>query len=151
MVTNAILQANGKPSRPILATVAGGIANLTVCWLLVGLPQVHIYGAALGTVAYCLVALIVNLSCIRCSVPDAPRFLPQISKTIPAAVLMGVTAFVLYSGISNVVLTVAVSCGVYAVGIVALRVLTWYDCTLLPKGQLIAKLLGIKPDETTGT
>lgn len=150
LVTNAILQANGKTAQPILATMAGGVANLTVCWLLVGMPQIHIYGAALGTVAYCFVTLIVNLISIRRTLSDAPRFLPQISRTIPAAALMGVTAFVLYSRIPNVILTVAAAGCVYAAGIVVLRVLTWYDCALLPKGELIAKLLRIKPDETTG-
>lgn len=146
LVTNAILQANGKPSHPIYATVAGGLANLAVCWLLVGIPEIHIYGAALGTVSYCAVAVLVNLISIRRFVPHAPRFFRQIGKTLLAAGVMGVAAFGVYQIIPNVIAAIGAAGCVYAEGILLLRVLTWYDCAMLPKGELIARLLRIRPE-----
>lgn len=151
LVTNAILQANGKPAHPIYATLAGGVANLCVCWLLVGIPRVHIYGAALGMVAYCLVTVLVNLISIRRSVSPAPRFFAQLWKPLLAALIMGLVTAMVYRLIPNVIIAIGAGCGVYASGIVLLRALTWYDCAMLPKGGLIAKLLRLHgPEESMG-
>lgn len=151
LVTNAILQANGKPGHPIYATVAGGLANLAVCWLLVGHPRIHIYGAALGTVAYCLVTVLVNLISIRCTVSSPPRFLRQIHKTLLSAAIMGIATLALYRFIPNVIVAMGGACCVYGACVLLLRVLTWYDCTMLPKGERIARLLRISPrDQSIG-
>lgn len=151
LVTNAILQANGKPALPICATMAGGITNLAVCWFLVAQPGIHIFGAALGTVAYCTVTVAVNLFSIRTSVPCPPRFFPQIIKPLIAAGIMGLVTHFVWMGSGNVIVSIAAGCAVYAVGVFALKCLTWYDCAMLPKGALIAKLLRVKPgDESIG-
>lgn len=146
LVTNAVLQANGKPALPIIATVAGGLTNLAVCYTLVGIPSVHIYGAALGTVSYCVVTVLVNLFLIRRELTLPPRFLPQIGKTALAAAFMGICAFFIHRVTSSTILSIAAAGCVYAVLIVLLGVLTHYDCMMLPKGALIARLLRIKPD-----
>ena len=146
LVTNAVLQANGKPALPIYATLAGGVTNLAVCYFLVGMPNVHIYGAALGTVAYCAVTVLVNLAMIRRTLDLPPRFMAQIGKTVLAAVVMGVTAWAVHTFLGNVILSIGAAGAVYAVAVILLKVLTHYDCMMLPKGELIARLLRIKQD-----
>lgn len=151
LVTNAILQANGKPAHPIFATVAGGLTNLAVCWFLVARPNIHIYGAALGTVSYCAVTVAVNLLSIRGAVTYPPRFFAQIIKPLSAAAVMGAVTHFVWLTSGNVILSMAAACAVYGLGVLGLRCLTWYDCMMLPKGALIAKLLRVKPeDESIG-
>lgn len=147
LVTNAILQANGKASIPIFTTLAGGIANILVDYFLVGLPQFHILGGALGTLSYCIVALLFNLLALKCLVPEPPRVLAQLRKTALASVPMGVVAWAVYHFAGSVLLAVAASGPLYLVLVYLFKIITYYDCRLLPKGEWIARFLRVAPTE----
>lgn len=147
LVTNAILQAHGKTVIPMIATLAGGLVSVTANYLLVGNAQIHIYGAAVATLSYCVVAVLVNILAIRKLVNPRPRFLAGLWKPALAAAFMAAVAFGVYQLLHNLILTVAVAVVVYAVLVVALKIVTWYDCQLLPKGELIAKFLRIRPEK----
>ena len=43
--------------------------------------------------------------------------------------------------------SVAVAVLVYAVLVYGMKIITWYDCQVLPKGDLIARLLRVKAPE----
>lgn len=147
LVTNAILQAHGKVSVAIYTTLAGGIANLVTTYILVGNPKVGIYGAAVGTTVYCLVAVIINVLAIK-HVAKPTRFLPQLWKTAVAAALMAAAAAGVYSFTHNVIIAMAAAGIVYTAAVYGMKVLTWYDCCLFSKGEKIAKVLRIpKTDE----
>ena len=60
LVTNAILQARGKALWSAGSTAIGGIVSLAVTDLLTGNPHFGIHGAAIGTLAYPLLALVCN-------------------------------------------------------------------------------------------
>ena len=145
LVTNAILQAHGKAAFAVYSTIAGGISNLVITYILVGNPNIHIYGAGAGTVVYCAVTLLCNLLAIRKLVAAPPRFLAQMGKTALAAGIMGLAAGLFYRFIPNTLAAIAGAGCVYLAMVILLKVLTWYDCQLLPKGQWIAKLLRITP------
>lgn len=59
-VTNAILQARGKAMRSAASTLISGIAGLAMIGLLTGNPRFGIHGAAIGSLAYPLLALACN-------------------------------------------------------------------------------------------
>ena len=145
LVTNAILQANGKVYFSIYTTLAGGIASLVTTHLLVGNSRLRITGAAIGALAYCLVAVSMNFRAIA-RLSDHPRLLPQLYKTALAAAAMGAAAGAVFLAVHNTILAIGAAVIVYAALVWGLRVLTWYDCTLLPSGQKIAKLLRIRPE-----
>ena len=60
-----------------------------------------------------------------------------------------------YDGLSQVVSSVTVcalgavlvAVVVYAILVYAMKIITWYDCQLLPKGELIARLLRVTPQK----
>lgn len=147
LLTNSILQAHGRATVPFYATVAGGVTNLLAAYFLVGNPNISIYGAAVGTVAYCAVALSLNIGAIHALVPESPRFLRQVCKPLAAALVMGLVTWGVYHVIPNTILAVGVACVVYFALVFLLRPLTWYDCQLLPKGRLIARLLRVKEEQ----
>lgn len=145
LVTNAILQVHGKAVLPVWSTIAGGVGNMVVTWILVGQPEIHIYGAAIGTLVYCIVALACNLFFIRKTVPCPPCFLRQTSKTALAAGIMGITAGIVYHFSHNALAAIAAAVCIYAALIAGMKILTWNDCLSLPRGQWIAGILHIKP------
>lgn len=145
LVTNAILQAYGKTMIPMAATLAGGMASVTANYLLVGNPQIHIYGASVATLLYCVIALCINLLAVRKLVRPRQSFLRELWKQTAAAGIMAAVAAGLYALTQNLIVTIAVAVLVYGAAVYLLKVITWYDCQLLPKGALIAKLLRIQP------
>ena len=145
LVTNAVLQANGRVFVSIWATLAGGAVSLVTTYFLVGDPRFGITGAAVGSLLYCVTALGVNLAVIA-GLADRPRLLPQIGKTLLCAAAMAAVTHLLFRAIPSTVLAIGAAVCVYAVLVWALRVLTWYDCTLLPGGKKLARLLRIRPE-----
>lgn len=143
LVTNSILQVNGLIQVSIYSTLAGGLSNILVSYLLVGREAFGIVGAALGTLVYCLVALMVNLFTIRRKLDPAPRILPQLYKSAIAALIMGVVACGLHRWLGSTIVAIGGGGIVYGVLVYGMKIVTWYDCQLLPKGELIARLLRI--------
>ena len=141
LVTNAVLQAHGKAAHAVWSTVAGGVANLLVTAVLVSDPRIHILGAAVGTAVYCAVALGCNLLFIRILVGNPPRFLAQIAKPVAAAAVMAFIAGAVFFWTNSTAAAIAAAAIVYMILAAALKMLTLEDCLMLPKGQLIAKIL----------
>lgn len=148
LVTNAILQAHGKATTLIYTTLAGGIANLAVSYLLVGSSRFHIHGAAIGTVVYCVVTLALNLLAIGRYLSKAPRLLPQVMKSLLAACVMGAAAFLTDYLLHSLVLAIGAAVLTYLACVYCLKILTWYDCQLLPKGDTIARLLRVRSQDS---
>ena len=48
-VQNALLQAYGKPSLPLISMLIGSAAKILVCYILVGNPSINMYGIPVGT------------------------------------------------------------------------------------------------------
>lgn len=152
-VTNAVLQAHGKVAIPIYTTLVGGLVNVVTDYVLIGIEGIGIYGAAIATIAYCAVIMFLNIFAMHRVLELPPRVLSQFVKPMIATAVMAVGAYVSYELAWNLFgsvtvsacASVAVACVIYAALVYAMRIITWYDCQLLPKGEMIAKILGIRP------
>lgn len=141
LMTNAILQAHGKAAYAVCSTVVGGVANLLVTSILVSNPQIHILGAAFGTAVYCAVTLGCNILFICMLIGDPPHFLAQVVKPAAASLVMSFSTAAIFAWTNSTAVAIAFAIIVYMVLAVVLKMLTREDCLMLPKGQLIAKLL----------
>lgn len=154
-VTNAILQAHGKVTIPIYTTLVGGLVNVVTDYILIGMESVGIYGAAIATIAYCAVIMFLNILAMHKSLELPPRILQQFVKPLVATAVMAVATYLTYEGLSQRISSVTVctlgavivAVLVYAVLVYAMKIITWYDCQLLPKGELIARLLRVSPEK----
>ena len=154
-VTTAILQAHGKVNVPIYTTLAGGCVNVVTDYVLIGVGTIHIYGAAIATIAYCAVISFLNIFAMRRSMDLPPRILKQFVKPIVATAIMSVATYLSYEALLNLLSSgtlammgsVVVAVAVYAVMVYLLKIVTWDDCQLLPKSETIARLLKIKPTD----
>lgn len=152
LVMNAILQAHGYVYLPVINMVIGGIVKVLVNLILVGNPKVNIIGVPVGTViCYMLIAML-DLVAIQRVLREPPRLMVNVLKPALASLAMGVAAFLLNHLSMKLGLPLILRTGfsilgaavVYAVLVVYLRVITREDCSLLPKGDKIAKLLHVR-------
>ena len=150
--TNTVMQAHGFAHIPVINMLSTGVCKLLVVYLLVGNPNIGIVGAPLGAVLGYTVIMFLNLLAIRKVVPQKPRLLRNILRSLPAALIMGAAVFLCYTLLirllgedgSRILLCgvpIAVGGCVYVLCAVVFKSITAEDCKLLPKGEKIAKLL----------
>ena len=152
LLTNAMMQAHGNVTTPLINMLIGGIVKVIVNFVLVGMPQFNIIGAPIGT--FCCYFTIISLNLLamkRMQREHSPRIVRTLLKPLIASLIMGAAAWAAYGLLSRVISSNSVAClgaiaiagCVYLVLVAALRIITKEDCMLLPKGEKIAKLLKI--------
>ena len=159
LVSNAILQADGKETLPIISMLAGGAVKIACNLLLVSRPEIHILGAAIGTIACYAVICILNCIFIsrnmKVSIRYGKAFLPpMVSSAVMAAcawAVYGLAARLLHVGQSGrimlaaaLIVAIGIAVAVYLVMVIVTRSVTLEDMKLIPKGEKIAKLLHIR-------
>lgn len=155
LVGTSILQANGIVNLPIITVIIGGIAKIIVNYTLVGNPKIMIFGAPVGTLTCFVIVSVLNLVIIKRMVPNPPRYFIVFFKPLIASALMGAAVWAAYGLLSRVftgsfVLSAVATAGailvgvvVYAILVLALRVLSREDLEMMPKGDKIARILHI--------
>lgn len=153
LLCNAILQANGLVNLPILAVVAGGVTKIVVNYILVGNPDIMIYGAPVGTICSFLVIDGLEIFFIHRAIRRPPDILRSAVKPLIASVTMAAAVWAVYglsanvlhiSGNLSTVFAILVGVCVYFVLVLALRAISAQDLSLMPKGDKIAKILKIQ-------
>ena len=158
ILTNAILQTYGKEKLPIFTVIAGGITKIVMNYILVGNPDINIHGAPISTLCCYMVIVGLNLFFVWKYSPEKPRYLQIFLKPVAASALMGAAAWAVHgfaaralAGHSAYLANAAATfCGilagvvVYAVLVIALRILRAEDVRSIPHGETLIKLLHLK-------
>ncbi len=152
LLTNAMMQAHGHPSLPVINMLVGGGIKVLVNYILVGNPNIAIQGAPIGTLCCYASITALNLYTMRRYVDRAPDVLRCIGKPLLAAGIMGAAAFgswkllgrVTHSRPVLMLAPIAIALGVYALLTVKMKLITYEDCMLLPHGEKLAKKLRVK-------
>ena len=163
LMTNSILPANGNERLPLISILLGGLAKVVVTYVLVGSPNVNIYGAPLGTLSCYVVMLTSNLFFMARHMDRPMNIVRIIGRSGLSAIVMGIGAWAVWSllhglmgGVTgavagrelNVLLPFAAAVGVgvvvYFVLVIALRAITLEDMKLFPKGEKLAEKLHIR-------
>ena len=150
--TNAILQSFGKPILPVLHMAAGGVVKIALSFVLIGVPEINAMGSSVSTVCSYLLIMVLNLWSIRGLMPQMPSFLGMALPMAGSALVMGGVSYGAYFCLTlflspklAVVPAIFVAVGVYALCVVAFRVVTYDDVAMLPKGEKLARLLRLRP------
>lgn len=153
LVTNAMMQAHGDVTTPVINMILGGVIKVIINFVLVGIPSLHIVGVAIGTLVCYLIIVILNILAMRRKKTIDLRSLKGLGKPLLASVLMGAVAYMVNGLLSRLgfgslaCLAAIAAAGVcYVILVIVLRVITYDDCLLLPKGEKIAKILRIRVD-----
>lgn len=151
LLTNAIMQAHGHATLPVINMFIGGIVKLVAVYVLTANPHIGIYGVPIGSLLCYIVITVLNLLTMRKSLPSAPAVLRNIGRSFLAAAIMGIFAYGCYFVMTSLLdihsrllvcgIPIAVGTGVYFVAAIKLKAITHEDCLLLPKGDKLAKIL----------
>ena len=158
ILTNAILQTYGKERIPIFTVIAGGVTKILMNYILVGNPDINIKGAPVSTLCCYMVIVGLNLFFVWKYSPKKPHYLQLFAKPVVATALMGAAAWAVHgfvdralSGLgvytanaAGVLAGIAAGVVVYAVLVIALRILRADDVRSIPKGETLIKLLHLK-------
>ena len=150
LLTNAIMQANGHASIPVVNMLCSGVVKLIIVYLLTGNPAIGILGVPIGTALCNLCIAVLNLFAIGRCIPQKPAVLQNLLRPMIPVTLMGIVAWGAWKALIALHITSRILlCGlpigvagvVYLVCAVVFKAITKEDCLLLPKGAKIAKLL----------
>ncbi len=141
----AMLQAVGKEVVPLKNIAVGAILKIATNYILVGTPQINIYGVPIGTTVCYLYIFVANLYCLIRHTGVKPDFYSILIKPFFAGVCSAVFAFgvyrlvmvVLYSNFFATVLSIFAAAIVYVIALGVFRVLESEDILTLPKGDKI--------------
>ncbi len=150
---SSMLQAVGRADLPVKLLVAAMTVKLMINWALCGIPEINIYGAAVGTFCCYLFLAVSQFVCLR-RVIGAPVFGRKLFlKPLCCALLCGLGAHVAFRGLTLVLpqgrpaefaaLAAAIVFGVafYVILLILIGGVEKRDMEMLPKGQKIAKTL----------
>lgn len=150
LLLNAIMQAHGDVTTPVINMLLGGIVKIAVNFVLVGIPSINIIGAPIGTVVCYAFITALNLISMRKKVKTKPAVFRNLVRPLAAAAIMGGATFLLVRVLSGFLsgklvclAALAFAVVLYLILVVFLRCITYEDCLLLPKGDKIAKILRI--------
>ena len=157
LMENAVLQASGKERLTMLTLISGGVIKIVVNWFLVAQPGINIYGAPVGTlVSYFLMAAM-DFVFLCVTLRQTPRMLRIFAGPVGSSLLMGLSAWAVYGlagrflntgsylGLAAAAgLAILVAVVVYLVSVIAMRVITKEDMSLIPGGDKVAKILHMR-------
>ena len=154
-VTNPVLQALGQVNLPLGSMAAGALVKMVCNYGLVGLPEIGIHGAPVGTCLCYLTILTINLWHIRRQkVPFS--LVRSFGKPLLCATLMGLFVGLIFEPLANllgsgrlmeglaVFFTVGLAAIFYLLLLAATRALPREDVLMLPKGEKLAKMLKLQ-------
>ena len=145
-----LLQAIGKAKIPAISFGCACAVKIVLNYILVGIPQFNIKGAAISTVACYAISVVVNMIFLIKYTKVKINFVSVALKPVIASALSGATAWGTYTIISkimsfssNITTCIAiVAAGViYVAALLLLKALSKEDVLMLPAGEKIAKVL----------
>ncbi len=148
-ITNSVLQAHKRPYLPLISMLVGAAVKIAASYLLIGNPQIGIYGAPISTdICYIVVVALNFFFCARYA-DFAPSIRRVFLRPLIASALCGATAIGVYTLCDRVMsshvittgIAIALAAVVYFVAILLLGALEEADFDFIPKGKAIYRLL----------
>ena len=142
----SMLQAIGKQVISLRNVAIGAALKVIVNFVLVGMPDINIKGAAVGTAVCYIFIFVANLISIIKYTKVVPNFVKVLLKPFAAATVCALCAYLvpvekIVSG--NTMITfgkIAVAAAVYLIVLILLNTFEADDITALPKGEKLLKI-----------
>ena len=148
-VTN-MLQAVGRTDIPLRTVAIGSAVKIILNFILIGNPDINIYGAPVSTTVCYIIMISINLTSLIKVTGVKINFVSVFVKPFISALGCGVGAYLVYFvsadkvGLSNTLATLISICagaGIYAVLMLLIKGIAKDDLVMIPKGEKIAKVL----------
>lgn len=147
-VTNSVLQAYHCQNHTIISTVCGIIVKCISTYILLGIKNVGLTGAAVGTALCYLTILILNMFFVATKVGYFPSIRRTFLKPFVSAVICVIPCLAVYMLSCDIlgtklatVASIGVAALVYLFALLILRGISEEDLGMLPKSEKIIKIL----------
>lgn len=145
-----VLQGLGKPIVPVRNLFVGAVIKLILSYILIGIPELNVKGAAIATITGYGIAAILNLIYIRNYINVKFDFLNVFLKPTISVIAMAVVVKLSYPILSGTLgsnkatlISVAVGAVVYGMMLLVTRTITEEDFKLMPGGQKLYRVARI--------
>ena len=148
------LQGIGKVFVPAIGILAGCVFKVALNLLLIRIPEINIYGAAISSIACQLIAFLVNFFVLIRYIPLKITAGKYVAKPLVAGAAMGVAAFCIYHAVfalfggagyvNNLIASaaaIAVAAVIYIALVLLMHIMDKEDIMLLPAGERIYSML----------
>ncbi|MCL2089581.1 MAG: polysaccharide biosynthesis C-terminal domain-containing protein [Oscillospiraceae bacterium] len=144
-----VFQAIGRADLPLKFMALGASLKLICNFILVGIPQINLKGAPIGTILCYFIILILCFTAIRNIVKIKLDYIGTLIKPAVAAISCGFAAKLVLGAMENaalnrlipILISVLTAVIIYAVSLIILRAISSDDIISLPKGEIISKTL----------
>ncbi len=140
----SMLQAIGKQIIPVRNIAVGAVIKIVVNFMLVGIPEINIHGAPIGTLCCFLYIFISNFASLIKYSGVMPNVLSVLIKPLVSSLLCGGAALAVYTllgkGTVNTVLAIAAAVLVYLLALILLKTFTEQDILAFPMGEKLLKI-----------
>lgn len=149
--TNSMIQAVGKVHIPIINMAVGTVVRIIVVYVLCGIPEINVNGAAFSTFVSYFVMIVLNVIAMHRILPGIPSVIGMSLRPLLAALIMAGVSYPLYmllemflGGKIAVIAAIAAAVLVYVLAAVFTKAITRDEIIHMPKGERIASLLHLK-------
>ena len=145
---NGALQGFGKVIVPAVALGIGVIVKLILNLILLPVPELNVYGAAIGSIACHMVAFLIVFNILKRNVKLNLPFKKFILKPALATGIMAVCSYTMFLILNSIIpgngatiISMLFAVIIYVLSVVVLKIYNKEDIYMLPKGEKIYKLL----------
>ena len=145
---NGVLQGLGKVIIPAIALGIGVLTKLVLNLILLRIPVLNVYGAAIGSIACHLIAFIIVFNILRKNVKLDLTFRRFVLKPALATALMSICSYTIFLALNRIIsgnmatiISILLAVIVYTLVVLALKIYNKEDIYMLPKGEKIYKIL----------
>ena len=145
-----MLQAVGRTDVPVKSLMMGATAKIVADYILVGNPQINIYGAPVGSILNGVIVVFYELACLIAETGAVPDIKSVFLKPFFCACVSTITAKLAFSGLKDalslssafsLLLSVIAAVAVYILLLTLIKGISGEDLRMIPKGEKIAKRL----------
>ena len=140
----SILQAVGRFDLPVKFMMVGATLKLLINFILVGIPQINIKGAPIGTGICYAVIMFLCLSKLHQITGVSFNYFKIFGKIFLSALFCGGVAFAMTRISDSSMVTIAgigIAGLAYVIGLLLFRALPREDVMMLPKGEKLADVM----------
>lgn len=145
---NGALQGLGKIMTPAITSTIGLITKLAINIWLIQIPEIGVYGAAIGSIINNIVAFALSYIVLIKTIKLDIKFGKCVIKPIIATIIMGICSYYTYLLLEGIIsmriatiIAIIVAIVIYALSLLALKVLDKEEMKMIPYGAKIVKIL----------
>ncbi len=147
---NGVLQGLGKVMVPVAALGTGAVIKVILSYVLIGIPEIGIYGAPISTFACYFVASIIDIVVVKRLTGVKFGFMECVVRPSIASILMGIAAwlshYLLVGVTGNAIATLAgvfIGVCVFVICIPVFKVLSRNEMLGIPGGRKFIKIYDV--------